>query len=77
MKNNNNSYLIIISLKISTIMHAFTYPIYILLVLILNKKFKFINTSQYHIYKSLFNKKKTSKGPPIGKVISTHNLQEV
>ena len=58
-------------------MYSFTYPIYILIILILNKKFKFINTSKYNIYKSLFNKKKTSKGPPIGKVISTHNLQEV
>jgi len=70
-------------------MYAFIYPVVALTLLVLNKKIKFINMLRYYIYKSFYDKKKTSKelpiynsfynktskGPPIGKVISTHDLQ--
>ena len=71
-------------------MYAFIYPVVALTLLVLNKKIKFINILRYYIYKYFYDKKKTSKelpinnsffynktseGPPIGKVISTHDLQ--
>jgi hypothetical protein len=72
-------------------MHLFAYPTFVLIVIVLNKKTKFINIVRYYIYKSFYDKKKTStklpiynssfynkttsKGPPIGKVISTDDLK--
>ena len=70
-------------------MYFFTYSLTGLIILFLTKKFKFINIVQYYIYKSTKKKNnnkelpvyilcknyKTSKGPPLGKVISTDDLK--